>query len=82
MRLLNSIRPKVCLLAMTLTSVILLLTTIAFSAEDKLVLYYKFDKIAKDKVIDHSGTGNDGTIVGNVKEANGNRRTKRLCGRS
>ncbi|MBC8230871.1 LamG domain-containing protein [bacterium] len=71
MRLLNSIRPKVCLLAMTLTSVILLLTAIAFSADDKLVLYYKFDKIAKDKVIDHSGTGNDGTIVGNVKEANG-----------
>ena len=71
MNILNSIRPRVFVLGLILASVIMLLATTAFSVDDKLVLYFKFDKMSKDKVIDQSGVGNDGTIVGNVKEAKG-----------
>jgi hypothetical protein len=65
------IRPRVCVCVAILASIILLLATNVFSADDELVLYFKFDKIANDTVIDHSGAGNNGTIVGNVKEAKG-----------
>ena len=71
MNILKTVRLQVFICGLTLVSIIVLLATSAFALDDNLVLYFKFDEIAKDKVIDQSGVGNDGTIVGNVKEADG-----------
>jgi hypothetical protein len=42
-------------------------------AAPELVIYYSYDKIVGDTVIDESGNGHDGKIVGNITQADGKR---------
>jgi len=54
-----------CMLAVTLL--------MAFSSivRAELVLYYDFEGISGDKVVDKSGNGNDGTIMGTLNQVDG-----------
>jgi hypothetical protein len=46
-------------------------SSVGRTVKDGLVLYYAFEKSSGDKVIDKSGTGNDGTIKGTLKQVDG-----------
>ncbi len=42
-------------------------------AAPEIVIYYSYDKIVGDTVIDESGNGHDGKIVGNITQVDGKR---------
>ncbi|RKY01024.1 hypothetical protein DRP77_10445 [Candidatus Poribacteria bacterium] len=49
----------------------LALATAAMAAPPEVVIYYSFDKIEGNTVIDESGNGHNGTIVGNITQVDG-----------
>lgn len=61
---------KVLVFIWTLT-VIGLFASIVTAAEEGLVLYFKFDEITQDQVIDDSGNENHGEVAGESDIANG-----------
>ncbi len=54
-----------------IVSVVLLSNTVSLAVTDGLVGWWKFDNIKDGKVIDSSGKGNDGEIVGICSQAEG-----------
>ena len=62
---------RVLVLSMVAVALLMAFSSVGRAVKDGLVLYYDFEKSSGDKVIDKSGTGNDGTIKGTLKQVEG-----------
>jgi len=55
----------------TMAFSLVLCTAIQADIEEGLVLHYSFEKVSGENVPDDSGNGNDGTVIGELKDADG-----------
>lgn len=61
---------EILVLSLVLISLILLVKPV-LAKEEGLVLYFKFDELDGDKLVDHSGMENHGTVFGEYEEVEG-----------